>query len=203
MNKLSLVVVAAVVALVAVALLGVGLVAAQVPMGWGHMANGGMMAGYGGQAGSNHQAMMSGSGMMAGDFGGMEAMHTWMSQTGGMHTVVWDALAATLNLTPAELQTQLTAGQTLAQVAEAQDVDEAELVAALETAMQAGLDQAVAVGALTQAQADQMATAMAGRSAWMLEHLATGQMGGHMGGGMMGPGVDGGCHNTVTPAANS
>jgi hypothetical protein len=198
MSKFKLVVIAAVVALAAVAVLGVGLVAAQVSTGWGHMANGGMMAGYGWQAGMPAYGMMSGSGMMAGDFGAMEAMHTWMSQTGGMHTVVWDALAATLDLAPAELQAELAAGRTLAQIAETQGVDATELAAALETAMQAGLDQAVVVGALTQEQADQMLTAMTGRYGWMLEHMATGQMGA----GMMGAGAAGGCHDTLAPGTN-
>lgn len=65
-----------------------------------------------------------------------------------------DAAATAIGITEAELRTQLAAGKTLAQVAEANDVSKADLIAALVKAAEARLAQAVTDGRITQAQAD-------------------------------------------------
>ena len=202
MNTIKSVAIAVVVALSAVAVFGVGLAVAQMPTSWGplggmmgagvRLGDGGMMGG-----GTTHGSMMASAAMMDGDPGAMQAMHTWMAQSGGMHTKVWDALAAALDVTPEALQAELGAGQSLAAIANAQGVDLAELAAVLEAAMQAGLEEAVADGALTQAQADQMLAAMAGRYTWMIQHMASDQMS-----SMMGPGFGGGCHTSSNPESS-
>jgi hypothetical protein len=65
-----------------------------------------------------------------------------------------DAAAKTLNITTAELQTQLRSGQTLAQLAQAHNTTEQAVVSAALAAAKSQLDQAVSGGSLTQAQAD-------------------------------------------------
>src|SRR5262245_15340837 len=65
-----------------------------------------------------------------------------------------DAAAKTLNITTAELQTQLRSGQTLAQLAQAHNTTEQAVVSAALAAAKAQLDQAVSSGSLTRAQAD-------------------------------------------------
>ena len=66
------------------------------------------------------------------------------------------AIADTLKLSTADLQTQLKSGKTLSEIAKAQGVDEAALKTAAVAAEKAQLDQAVKDGKLTQAQADEM-----------------------------------------------
>ena len=138
----------------------------------GAAAGTGMMGGYG--AGMMNGA--AGTGMMNGTgyAGNMAAMHQWMTSNNGMHTVVWNALAEKLGLTTDELNAQLAQGQTLAQIAETKGVSQSDLAQALQTAMKTGLDQAVAAGTLTQAQADQMLANMAGRYAQMITYMSTG-----------------------------
>jgi hypothetical protein len=209
MNTFKVVAVAGVAAVVAVAVIGVSLAFAQGVGAWGPM--GSMMRGYGwqgstpvpgegvGMMGGQAGEMMGGGGaagmmdMMSADAGSMQAMHAWMNQTGGMHAQVWGALAPTLGLTPEALQAELADGRTLTEIAEAQGVDTAQLAGVLEAAMQTGLKAAVADGALTQTQADQMLAQMAGRYAWMVEHMTSGQMNGMMSAG------SGGCHAARTP----
>ncbi len=129
-----------------------------------------------GASNAGHMNGAAGTGMMngAGYTGNMAAMHQWMTSNNGLHTVVWNALAQKLGLTTDELNAQLAQGQTLAQIAEAKGVSQADLAQTLQTAMQAGLDQAVAAGTLTQAQADQMRANMAGRYAQMITYMSTG-----------------------------
>jgi hypothetical protein len=73
---------------------------------------------------------------------------------GGVHQALLDAAAKALNITTAELQTQLRNGQTLAQLAQAHGTTEQAVVGAALAAAKTQLDQAVSSGALTQAQAD-------------------------------------------------
>lgn len=63
-------------------------------------------------------------------------------------------LATTLKLTETELQTQLKSGKTLKQIAEAQNVDIADVKATLTSDFKAHLDEEVASGEHTQAEAD-------------------------------------------------
>jgi hypothetical protein len=201
MSTMKRVGIASLVVLVAVAVFGVSLALAQGIGPWGPM--GAMMQTW--QAGTPVPGMgpgMMGDGwdpgrMMDGDRG---PMHAWMSQNAGMHPLVWDALADALGLTPEALQAELEAGQTLAIIAAAQGVKTADLAAAMEAAMQIGLEQAVVEGALTQAQADQMLDRMAGRYAWMVEHMAGGDPGAMMSGGMMGGRGAGVCPHNITTA---
>jgi DNA-binding NarL/FixJ family response regulator len=63
-------------------------------------------------------------------------------------------LATTLKLTEAELQTQLQSGKTLKQIADAQNVDIANVKATLTSDFKAHLDEEVKSGEHTQAEAD-------------------------------------------------
>ena len=63
-------------------------------------------------------------------------------------------LATTLKLTETELQTQLKSGKTLKQIADAQNVDIADVKATLKSDFKAHLDEEVASGEHTQAEAD-------------------------------------------------
>ncbi len=176
---------------------------------WGYGMRGGMMSGYTGQTGTYGPGMMGGyapnatrpftgtygygmmgpGGMMGN--GAMAGMHQWMLSTGGMHTIVWNGLASALKLTPEELNAQLASGKTLAQIAEAQGVNQEQLAQALESAVKAGLDKAVADKVLTQEQADWMLSHMNGN--WMISHMGAGGMG-------FGPG---GCHGNLVPQKQS
>ena len=175
------------VVVLALAALGAGFVFAQTATppapgyGWG-----GMMGGYGG-------GMMGNFAQNGDGYGWMQNMHQWMTTNGGMHTIVWNGLGEALGLTPDELNAELASGKTLTQIAEAQDVSQEQLTAALETSVKAGLDKAVADGGLTQAQADWMLSHMGGNYSWMITHM------GNFGGGF-GPG---GCHGNFVPQSNS
>jgi hypothetical protein len=72
---------------------------------------------------------------------------------GGPHVHPED-VAAALGLTPQELRTQLEAGKTLAQIAQAQGISKAALVDKLVAAAKADIAADVKAGRLTQAQAD-------------------------------------------------
>jgi hypothetical protein len=63
-------------------------------------------------------------------------------------------LATTLKLTETELQTQLKSGKTIKQIADAQNVDIADVKATLTADFKAHLDEEVASGEHTQAEAD-------------------------------------------------
>ena len=67
-----------------------------------------------------------------------------------------DAAAGYLGLTEAQLRTQLESGKSLAQIAQAQGKSVSGLVDALVAAAKKRLDEAVAAGRLTKAQADEM-----------------------------------------------
>jgi hypothetical protein len=97
----------------------------------------------------------------------------------------FDAMAKALNLTPTQLFEQLHSGKTLAEIAQAQNVDLTKVQEAANAAriqaMKDRIGQAVKAGTMTQAQAD-----------WLLQGLEKGFMGKGMGsfrgGPMMGPG---------------
>jgi len=65
-----------------------------------------------------------------------------------------EAAAQALGITADELQTELRNGQTLAQLAQANNTTEQAVIDAALAAAKAQLDQAVAAGTITQAQAD-------------------------------------------------
>lgn len=187
--------VVAVVAVLAMGALGLGVAYAQNPNPNSPFSPGGMMGGYWNQQGSSID---------------MGAMHNWMTSTGGMHTLVWDALSNALGLTSDELTAELNSSKTLAELAEEKGLDRVALVDELESAHQAGLAQAVSDGILTQEQADAMLSQMGGRYEWMIDNMGAGygMMGGR--GGMMagylgqqgsnGQFAPGGCHGNFAPS---
>ncbi|MGH2920787.1 MAG: hypothetical protein ACRDKU_01805 [Gaiellaceae bacterium] len=74
-----------------------------------------------------------------------------------------EAAAEYLGLTQAQLRTQLTSGKTLAQVARDRDKSVDGLIDALVEDAEEKLDQAVADGRITQAQANEMKSGLEGR----------------------------------------
>ena len=105
--------------------------------------------------------------------------------------------AEALGLTEEELRTQTQAGQTLADVAEAEGVAEADLVDALVAAARTRLAEAVTAGRLTQAEADARAADLETRITDSLDELC-GPGGGGPGG--RGPGADGATPDDATPS---
>lgn len=184
MNTPLKVTIAIVAVIAVVAVLGAGFAFAQGMTAWG--GYGMMSTGYGSMGSVAYQngtptpgyGMMGGNGMMNGQttMNGidMNAMHQWMSTSDGMHTLVWNSLAEALNLTPQSLNSELSRGKTLTQVAAAQGVSQEQLAAALKSSVTAGLDQAVTDGALTREQADLMLNQMSRNFEWMLLQMGNG-----------------------------
>ena len=162
---------------------GAGFFVAQTPVAPGTYGPGWMMGGSA-QTGRGY-GMMGGFAQNGATWESMNAMHQWMTTSGGMHTFVWNAVAEKLGLTSDQLAAEVNSGKTLAQIAEAKGINRADLAAALEAAHKASLAQAVADGALTQAQADSLLSHMAGRYDWMLDNMS-GNGGYGVPGGMMG-----------------
>lgn len=86
----------------------------------------------------------------------------------GIRQAMFDAAAKALNITPAELQTQLRSGQTLAQLAQAHNTPEQAVSSAILAAAKAQLDHAVSNGPLTQARADAIYAQLQQRGANLL-----------------------------------
>lgn len=72
---------------------------------------------------------------------------------GGVNTL--EAVATALNMKPADLSAQLQSGKTLADIAKAQNVDQAKVKQAIIDAAKAEIQREVQDGLITQAQADQ------------------------------------------------
>jgi len=72
----------------------------------------------------------------------------------GLREATFNAAAQTLGITADELRSQLAGGQTIAQLAAANNTTEEAVTNAALAAAKTQLDQAVAAGTLTQAQAD-------------------------------------------------
>lgn len=75
---------------------------------------------------------------------------------GIMHDYMISAFAKAVDLTVEEVDTRLAKGETPKEIAIAQGTAEADLPALVSQVRQAALDQAVADGVITQAQADRM-----------------------------------------------
>ena len=191
MKKILMVSAVVIVALVTLGFAGYAYAQTQQPQNpGGFYGSGGMMGGRGG--------MMNGQ--SGAGWGWMNSMHQWMTASGGMHTFVWNALAEAIGMTSDELTAEVNNGKTIAQIAEEKGVSSTDLAAALETAHQESLAQAVTDGTLTQEQADIMLAQMSGRYEWMLEYMGSGGMmsGQYGAGGMMnGRGGAGGCHGNL------
>lgn len=135
------------------------------PFGWG------MMGRWGG----------FGPGMMGG----------WGGAYGPMHSYMVNAFAEALGISPEELQEQLNAGETMWSIAQAKGLSAEEFADLMIEARTKALDQAVADGVITQAQAE-----------WMIQHMQQVQAAGfgpgncpmHSGGGF-GPGPAGRWNN--------
>lgn len=82
---------------------------------------------------------------------------------GPMHEAMFDALAKGLGISRAELDERVAAGETPAQVAAAKGIDAQGFYQIMTEARTTAIEQAVADGTLTQAQADWMLSRMAGR----------------------------------------
>ena len=108
-----------------------------VPFGYG---NGGMMNGYGYGPG----------GMMGGRGTRIER------GAGFMHEYMISAFASAVGLTVDQVNTRVQNGETLTQIANAQGFTGDKLTQLVTQIRQAALDQAVAAGVITQAQADLM-----------------------------------------------
>jgi uncharacterized protein YidB (DUF937 family) len=91
-------------------------------------------------------------------FGGFFGGRGFKGERGGfaMGTTAFDAAAQKLGMATQELMTELRNGKTLSDVATEKKVSADDLKAAIVTAMNAKIDQAVKDGHLTQAQADQI-----------------------------------------------
>lgn len=132
-----------------------------------------------------------------------ERSHGWHGggQGFGFRGAPWtglDAAAEALGLTPEQLFSELRAGKSLAEVAEAQGVEAQRVYEAMDAArveaMKAAIEQALADGRLSQAQGD-----------WMLQGLEQGLIPMQRGHGHR-PGFDhGGCqgHDTTPSSAPS
>jgi DNA-binding CsgD family transcriptional regulator len=114
-------------------------------------------------------------------------------------------LATTLKLTEAELQTQLKSGKTIKQIADAQNVDIADVKTTLTAVFRAHLDEEVASGEHTQAEADAKLAEFKTRLDDMVNGVRpVGGKGGHGPGGKGGRGGHGhgGGHQfSATPGA--
>ena len=87
-------------------------------------------------------------------FGGGRGGHRGGPKVAGVREAMLNAAATTLTITTAELQTQLHAGQTVAQVAAAHGTTEAAVRTAALAAAKTKLNEAVQAGTITQEQAD-------------------------------------------------
>lgn len=125
---------------------------------WGGMLGGGMMGGVapGSMMGGTWQRGRMGGGMLGATRGG---------GYGVMHDAMWNALADELGLSRAELDDRVAAGETPLQIAQAEGFTSAEFYDLMLAARQTAIEQLVADGTLTQAQADWMLSHMAGRGA--------------------------------------
>ncbi|MBI5349832.1 MAG: hypothetical protein HZB77_11045 [Chloroflexi bacterium] len=185
MNTLKITLI--VITVVALTLVGAGIVAAQAPTPFAPRGGGyGMMGGNGyGTMGGNGYGMM-GNFTQNGDTAWMNTMHQWTLTNGGMHNVVWQGLADALKIKPEDLSAELAKGKTLTQIAEAKGISQKQLTTALEASMKVGLDKAVKDGAVSKEQADWMLTNMAGNYELMITQMGSG----------VGAGA-GGCHGTT------
>ncbi len=117
----------------------------------GGNGRGGMMGGD--EYGYGPGGMMGGNGLGP---GGMMGGRGLGQNAGVMHDYMISAFATAVGLTVDEVNTRLTNGETLAQIAIAQGKAEADLPALWTQVRQDALNMAVADGVITQAQADVM-----------------------------------------------
>jgi hypothetical protein len=143
----------------AASLLTAGLVFAQAPTPPGPDENGPAW----GPMGNGHQGRY-GQGMMNRAYrqGGIQGMH---SGQGFMHETMVSAFAEALGLTPEELQTRLSAGDSMWAIAVERGLNQEQILEVMSAARNEALNQAVASGLISQDQADRMLSRMAQRQA--------------------------------------
>ena len=122
-----------------------------------------------------------GRGMMGGGFGMMGAYDDDGDGYGPMHDYMLQGFAEAFGLTVEELQAKLDAGETIYSIAEAQGMTLAQFREMMTQVRTDAINQAVADGLITQAQAD-----------WMLERMAQGGFGRGFGAGAGGCPMGGG-----------
>ena len=124
---------------------------------------------------------------------------------GGSGRVDTAAAAEALGITQEELRTQTQAGQTLADIAEAQGVAESDLVDALVAAATTRLAEAVTASRLTQAEADARATDVEARITDSLDKLCVpgGDRGGPGGGAAEDDAAEDGAAPSTAPSAGT
>lgn len=134
----------------------------------------------------------------AGDYGSLFGERGGRGGRGGsrvnseIRQAMFTAAAQALNLTEAELTTQLQSGQTIAQIAQAQGTTEQVVKDAALAAAKSQLDQQVAAGTITQAQADVQYAQLQAQGLEFLVNCGPGGRGGRGGSGDVAP---------VTPSA--
>jgi hypothetical protein len=92
-----------------------------------------------------------------------------------------EAVATALGITVEELKTELSSGKSIADVAKAKNVDIAKVISAMTAQMKAHLDEEVASGKHTQAEADAKLAEFTARATERVNTVG-GPMGGHKGG---------------------
>ena len=137
------------------------------------------------------QAVMNGRGMMAAQWN-----YAQQGAQGPIHDYMVAAAADPFGLTPEELQTRLSAGETMWQIAEGQGLSTEEFREVMAAARDQAVEQAVADGIFTQEQADRMKGGM-GRM-WG-NGFAHGYMAGQGMMGGFGPGEPGIMHEYMLP----
>jgi hypothetical protein len=158
MKKLLIIASIALVAVFALGVTGFAFAQSQTPPAPTTPANPG--AGQGGWANNVTRPGMGGRG---GRFGGMSAMGA--QSTGGyglMHDEMIAAFAQAFNITPEQLQARLDAGEILWTIAQEKGLSADQFTQLMQQARSAALQQAVADGTLTQAQAGWMQQRMNG-----------------------------------------
>jgi len=94
------------------------------------------------------------------------------------------SVAETLDMTPREILQQIRQGQSLAEIGQAKGVSPEELKSAILSAADSKLDQAVAVGKITQEQADKVMTRLTDNIDKLLNWKSEGSGRGLLGRGM-------------------
>jgi ribosomal protein S20 len=95
----------------------------------------------------------------------------------GLREAMVNAAASELGITADELRTALRDGQTIAELAAANNTTEQAVVDAALAAAKTKLDEAVAAGTITQAQADEIYAKLEARGANILNHEGRGRGG--------------------------
>ena len=115
--------------------------------------------------------------------GGLRGFDGSGRSDGLMHDEMIAAMAERLDLSAADVEARLEAGETVWAIARAEGLSDAEIVTLMQEARQEALDAAVASGDLTQAQADWMAQRMGtrGRGASGRQGVRMGRNGGGFG----------------------